>query len=128
MTEWSNHPTLSALRSKRLSHSKMKWWAICTNLPINVNSVNSRFFTTVVFIAQRIQTVYKKIVCDVCRLLKHKTIWSSWKDFGIFTSLLTHVQCLQQPIWLCMGIQYSLHISDKCLAVEHRQIILKTLY
>ena len=33
-TEWSNHyPSLSTLRSKGLSHSKMKWWAIYTNFP-----------------------------------------------------------------------------------------------
>ena len=30
--EWSNHhPSLSILKSKELSHSKMKWWAIYTN-------------------------------------------------------------------------------------------------
>ena len=35
-TECSNHrPFLSALRSKGLSCSKMKWWAIYTNLPAN---------------------------------------------------------------------------------------------
>ena len=36
-TECSNHhPFLSILRSKGLSRSKMKWWVICTNLPVNV--------------------------------------------------------------------------------------------
>ena len=36
-TECSNHyPSLSTLRSKRLSRSKMKWWAIYTNLPVDV--------------------------------------------------------------------------------------------
>ena len=36
-TEDSNHhPSLSTLRSKGLSHSKMKWGAIYTNLPVNV--------------------------------------------------------------------------------------------
>ena len=36
-TEWSNHhPSLSTLRSKGLSRSKMKWWAIYTNLPVDV--------------------------------------------------------------------------------------------
>ena len=35
-TEFSNHhPFLSTLRSKGFSHSK-KWWAIYTNLPVNV--------------------------------------------------------------------------------------------
>ena len=35
-TECSNHhPSLSTLRSKGLSHSKMKWLAIYTNLPVN---------------------------------------------------------------------------------------------
>ena len=35
--EWSNHhPSLSILRPKGLSHSKMKWWAIHTNLPVDV--------------------------------------------------------------------------------------------
>ena len=33
-TECSNHhPSLSALRSKGLNQSKMKWFAIYTNLP-----------------------------------------------------------------------------------------------
>ena len=36
-TECSNHhPSLSTLNSKGLSSSKMKWWAIYTNLPANV--------------------------------------------------------------------------------------------
>ena len=36
-TECSNHhPSLSTLRPKALRHSKMKSWAICTNLPVNV--------------------------------------------------------------------------------------------
>ena len=36
-TECSNHhPSLSTLRPKGLSHSKMKWWAIYTNLPVDV--------------------------------------------------------------------------------------------
>ena len=30
------HPTLSTLRPKRLSHSKMKWWAVHANLPMDV--------------------------------------------------------------------------------------------
>ena len=35
-TECSNHyPSISTLRSKGLSHSKMKWWAIYTNLSVN---------------------------------------------------------------------------------------------
>ena len=35
-TEFSKHiPFLSTLRSKELSGSKMKWWAIYTNLPVN---------------------------------------------------------------------------------------------
>ena len=32
----NHHPSLSTLRSKRLSRSKMKWWAIYTNLPMDV--------------------------------------------------------------------------------------------
>ena len=36
-TEFSkHHPFLSALRPKGLSRSKIKWWAIYTNLPVNV--------------------------------------------------------------------------------------------
>ena len=31
----NHHPSLSTLRSKGLSCSKMKWWAIYTNLPVN---------------------------------------------------------------------------------------------
>ena len=35
-TECSNHhPSLSTPRSKGLSRSKMKWWSIYTNLPVN---------------------------------------------------------------------------------------------
>ena len=35
-TECSNHhPSMTTLRSKGLSRSKMKWWAIYTNLPVN---------------------------------------------------------------------------------------------
>ena len=35
--EWSNHhPSLSTLGQKKLSRSKMKWWAIYTNLSVNV--------------------------------------------------------------------------------------------
>ena len=35
-TECSNHhPSLTTLRSKGLSRSKMKWWATYTNLPVN---------------------------------------------------------------------------------------------
>ena len=35
-TKCSNHPpSLSTLRSKELSHSKMKWLAIYANLPVN---------------------------------------------------------------------------------------------
>ena len=35
--EWSDHhPSVSTLRQKRLSHSKIKWWAIYTNLSVNV--------------------------------------------------------------------------------------------
>ena len=30
-----HHPSLSIPRSKRLSHSKMKWWAVYTNVPVN---------------------------------------------------------------------------------------------
>ena len=30
----NHHPSLSTLRPKWLSHSKMKWWAIYTNLPV----------------------------------------------------------------------------------------------
>ena len=30
------HPSLSTLRPKRLSCSKMKWWAIHTNIPVDV--------------------------------------------------------------------------------------------
>ena len=34
--EWSkHHPSLSTLRSIGLNRSKMKWWAIYTNLPMN---------------------------------------------------------------------------------------------
>ena len=32
----NHHPYLSTLRPKRLSRSKMKWWAIYTNLPMDV--------------------------------------------------------------------------------------------
>ena len=32
----NHHPSLSTLRPKGLSCSKMKWWAIYTNLPVNV--------------------------------------------------------------------------------------------
>ena len=32
----NHHPSLSTLRSKGLSRSKMKWWAIDTNLPMDV--------------------------------------------------------------------------------------------
>ena len=36
-TEWSNHhPSVSTHMPKGLSHSKMKWWAIYTNLPVDV--------------------------------------------------------------------------------------------
>ena len=36
-TEFSLHnPSLSTLRPKGLSCSKLKWWAMCTNLPVNV--------------------------------------------------------------------------------------------
>ena len=36
-TECSNHhPSLSTLTSKRLNHSKMKWWATNTNIPVDV--------------------------------------------------------------------------------------------
>ena len=31
----NHHPSLSTLRPKGLSRSKMKWWAIYTNLPVN---------------------------------------------------------------------------------------------
>ena len=31
----NHHPSLSTLRSKGLSLSNMKWWAIHTNLPVN---------------------------------------------------------------------------------------------
>ena len=35
-TECSNHdPSLSTLRPKELSHSKMKWRALYTNLPVD---------------------------------------------------------------------------------------------
>ena len=35
--EWLNHhPSLSKLRPKGLSHSKMKWWAIYINIPVDV--------------------------------------------------------------------------------------------
>ena len=32
----NRYPSLSNLRPKGLSRSKMKWWAICTNLPVYV--------------------------------------------------------------------------------------------
>ena len=32
----NHHPSLSNLRPKGLTHSKMKWWAINTNLPVDV--------------------------------------------------------------------------------------------
>ena len=32
----NHHPSLSTLRPKRLSRSKMKWWAIYKNLPVHV--------------------------------------------------------------------------------------------
>ena len=32
----NHHSSLSTLRPKGLSHSKMKWWAIYTNLPKNI--------------------------------------------------------------------------------------------
>ena len=32
----NHHPSLSTLRPKGLNHSKMKWWAIHTNLPLDV--------------------------------------------------------------------------------------------
>ena len=40
-TECSNHhpPYLSTLRSKGLSRSKIKCWAICTNLAVNVMAI-----------------------------------------------------------------------------------------
>ena len=31
----NHHPSLSTLKPKGLSRSKMKWWAIYTNLPVN---------------------------------------------------------------------------------------------
>ena len=31
----NHHPFLSTLRSKGLSCSKLKWWVIYTNLPVN---------------------------------------------------------------------------------------------
>ena len=33
---WKHHPSLSTLRRKGLSRSKMKWWAIHKNLPVDV--------------------------------------------------------------------------------------------
>ena len=33
---WNRHPSLSTLRPKELSHSKMKWWAIYTNFAVDV--------------------------------------------------------------------------------------------
>ena len=32
---WNHHPSLSTLRTKRLSLSKTKWWALYTNLPMD---------------------------------------------------------------------------------------------
>ena len=32
----NHHPSLSTLRSKGLSRSKMKWWAIYTNIPVDI--------------------------------------------------------------------------------------------
>ena len=32
----NHHPSLSSLRPKGLSHNKMKWWAIHTNLPADI--------------------------------------------------------------------------------------------
>ena len=32
----NHHPPLSTRRRKRLSQSKMKWWAIYTNIPVDV--------------------------------------------------------------------------------------------
>ena len=32
----NHHPFLSSLGPKGFSHSKMKWWAICTNLTVDV--------------------------------------------------------------------------------------------
>ena len=33
---WNPHPSLSTLRPNELTRSKMKWWAIYTNLPMDV--------------------------------------------------------------------------------------------
>ena len=44
-TEYSkHHPSLSTLRSKGLSHSKMKWWDsyMHTNLPVNASKITSK--------------------------------------------------------------------------------------
>ena len=43
-TKWSNHhPSISTLRPKGLSRSKMKWWAIYANLPVNVSQTTLTF-------------------------------------------------------------------------------------
>ena len=44
--EFSNHhPSLSTLRPKELSRSKMKWWAIYTNLPVDIFGIYIHIFS-----------------------------------------------------------------------------------
>ena len=41
---WNHHPSLTNLRSKGLSRSKVKWWAIYINKNLPVNAINIECF------------------------------------------------------------------------------------
>ena len=74
----NHHPSLSTLRWKRLSCSKMTWWAIYTNLS-KFHSQTRNFFSTCWNNCAFELFLYN----DWCHMCKYKNWKSNWKVLEI---------------------------------------------
>ena len=104
----SHYPFLLTLRSKGLSHSKMKWWAIYTNLPVNTIvrlphpwGRDSQGQETLLAISADKQTLHVKMAAHLLRLsfsaknhlsvyLKSNTQYNCHCQFFIFLFFFCH--------------------------------------
>ena len=84
-TECSNHhPCLSTLRSKGLSRSKMKCWAIYTNLPVSDIVTNPGVW-------HRVPYIFLFIITKWIYISTMPVISTKWKKWSNFLYLFIHL-------------------------------------
>ena len=98
-TEYSkHHPSLSTLRSKGLSHSKMKWWDsyMHTNLPVNASKITSKL---------PVNYIYKYIYIYIYQIITGKQ-GEEFKKMSILVYTKPLSICFQVSITIIILIIY----------------------